>query len=83
LDSAEVRAPKSVLRHAIFAFALVTWVRVWAFKHIATHQNPPVSFLGQLSDLRGRLMAETIFSSIPPQRLSKRNCRDLANLMVN
>jgi hypothetical protein len=83
LDSAEVRAPKSVLRHAIFAFALVTWVRVWAFKHIATHQNPPVSFLGQLSDLRVRLMAETIFSSIPPQRLSKRNCRDLANLMVN
>lgn len=83
LDSAEVRSPKSVLRHAIFAFALVTWVRVWAFKHLADGHSSPVSFLGQLSELRTRLMAETIFSSIPVQRLSKRNCRDLASLMVN
>ena len=83
LDSAEVRSPKSVLRHAIFAFALVTWVRVWAQKHLAGYQNPPVSFLGQLSGLRTGLMTETIFSSIPANRLSKRNCRDLASLMVN
>ena len=83
LDSAEVRAPKSVLRHAIFAFALVTWVRVWAAKHLIGYQNPPVSFLGQLSILRTGLMTETIFSSIPANRLSKRNCRDLANLIVN
>jgi hypothetical protein len=83
LDSAEVRASGSVLRHAIFAFALVTWTRVWAWKHLSDHQNPPVSFLGQLSQLRTKLMAETIFSSIPAQRLSKRNCRDLASLMVN
>jgi hypothetical protein len=83
LDSAEVRSPKSVLRHGIFAFALVTWVRIWAHKHLARCQNQPVSFLGQLSDLRMRLMAETIFASIPTYRLSKRNCRDLANLMVN
>jgi hypothetical protein len=83
LDSAEVRSPKSVLRHAIFAFALVVWVRVWASKHLAASQNPPVSFLGQLSQLRTGLTAETIFSSIPRNRLSKRNCRDLATLMVN
>ena len=83
LDSAEVRSPKSVLRHAIFAFALVTWVRVWAFKHLSACHDSPVSFLGQLSKLRTRLMTETIFSSIPRQTLSKRNCRDLAGLMVN
>jgi len=83
LDSAEVRSPKSVLRHAIFAFALVTWVRIWAVKHLAASHNPPVSFLGQLSLLRTDLMTETIFSSIPRNRLSKRNCRDLASLMVN
>jgi hypothetical protein len=83
LDSAEVRSPKSVLRHAIFAFALVTWTRVWASKHLVHCQNPPVSFLGQLSHLRTGLMTETIFSSIPSERLSKRNCRDLASLMVN
>jgi len=83
LDSAEVRSPQSVMRHAIFAFALVTWVRVWAQKHLAAHQNPPVSFLGQLSVLRTGLMTETIYSSIPANRLSTRNCRDLASLMVN
>lgn len=83
LDSAEVRSAKSVLRHAIFAFALVTWVRVWAAKHLALSQNPPVSFLGQLSELRTAMMIQTILSSIPAQRLSKRNCRDLAYLMVN
>jgi SRSO17 transposase len=83
LDSAEIRSPKSVLRHAILAFALVTWVRVWARKHLADHQNPPVSFLGQWSELRTGLVTETIFSSIPHERLSKRNCRDLASLMVN
>jgi len=83
LDSAEVRSPKSVLRHAIFAFALVTWVRVWARKHLATHQNPPASFLGQLSLLRKGMMTETIYSSIPANKLSKRNCRDLANLIAN
>jgi hypothetical protein len=83
LDSAEVRVPKSVLRHAIFTFALVTWVRIWARKHLVHDQNTPVSFLGQLSLLRTGLMTETIFSSIPRERLSKRNCRDLAALMVN
>ena len=83
LNSAEVRAPKSVLSHALFSFALVTWVRIWAAKHLSDHQHPPISFLGQLSMLRTNLLTETIFSSIPPQRLSKQNCRDLASLMLS
>lgn len=80
LDSAEVRTPNSVLRHAIFTFALVTWVRVWAKKGLARFADPPTSFAGQLSELRGDLLSQTIFSSIPGGKLSKRNSEDLAAL---
>ncbi len=80
LDSAEVRTPNSVLRHAIFTFALVTWVRVWAKKGLARFAHPPTSFAGQLSELRGDLLSQTIFSSIPGGKLSKRNSEDLAAL---
>lgn len=80
LDSAEVRSPNSVLRHAIFTFALVTWVRVWAKKCLARFADPPTSFVGQLSELRGDLLSQTIISSIPGRKLSKRNSEDLAAL---
>lgn len=80
LDSAEVRSPNSVLRHAIFTFALVTWVRVWARKRLAKRARPPTSFGGQLAELRGDLLSQTIFASIPGGRLSKRNSEDLAAL---
>lgn len=80
LDSAEVRSPNSVLRHAIFTFALVTWVRVWAKKSLVKLTHPPTSFAGQLSELRGDILGQTIFSSIPGGRLSKRNSEDLAAL---
>lgn len=80
LDSAEVRTPNSVLRHAIFSFALVTWVRVWAKKCLAQFADPPTSFAGQLSELRGDLLSQTIISSIPGRKLSKRNTEDLAAL---
>lgn len=80
LDSAEVRAPNSVLRHAIFTFALVTWVRVWAKKGLVKLTRKPTSFAGQLSELRGDVLGQTIFASIPAGRLSKRNSEDLAAL---
>lgn len=80
LDSAEVRTPNSVLRHAIFTFALVTWVRVWAKKCLARFADPPTSFAGQLFELRGDLLSQTIISSIPGGKLSKRNSEDLAAL---
>lgn len=82
LDSAEVRARNSVQRHALFTFALVTWVRVWAKKHMAAWANPPVSFAGQLSELRGGLMKQTIFASIPGRKLSARNSAELAWLLA-
>jgi hypothetical protein len=80
LDSAEVRTQRSVLRHAALTFALVAWVRIWARKHLANAQNPPASFAGQLSALRGDLLSQTIFASSLGRKLSKRNCEDLARL---
>lgn len=80
LDSAEVRNPNSVLRQAIFTFALVTWVRVWAKKCLFKLSHKPTSFAEQLSELRGDLLGRTIFASIPGGKLSKRNSEDLAAL---
>lgn len=80
LDSAEVRTPNSVRRHAILAFALVTWVRVWARKHLRSLAKPPASLAGQLAELRGGLLGQTIFASIPGGKLSKRNSNALADL---
>lgn len=82
LDSAEVRSENSVLRHAIFTFALVAWVRIWAKKNLSGVEEPPTSFAGQLAVLRGDLMTQTIFASSLGRKLSKRNCEDLARLAV-
>ena len=82
LDSAEVRTENSVLRHAILTFAHLTWVRVWAQQELAQEVHPPTSFAGQLSQLRGDLMTETILRSIPGRKLSKRNSEALARLAV-
>jgi len=82
LDSAETRTPNSVRRHAIFAFALVTWVRVWARKHLGSLAHPPTSLAGQLAELRGDLLGQTIFASIPGHTLSKRNSGAIAELAV-
>lgn len=82
LDSAEVRREQSVVRHAIFTFALITWVRVWAKKHLGVLVQPPTSFAGQLGELRGDLLTQTISTSIPGAKLSKKNSRDLAALAV-
>jgi hypothetical protein len=82
LDSAEVRNPKSVLRHAILAFALVTWTRVWAAKTFAGQKNPPTTFFGQLTALRRHLLHSTIFSSIPQLKRSRRISKALADLIA-
>ena len=82
LDTAEVRCPKSVLRHGILAFALVTWTRIWAKKTLASLPDPPVSFGRQLSALRRDLLAATLSSSIPRLGLSRRNASALAALMA-
>lgn len=80
LDSAQVRTANSVVGHAIFTFALVRWVRVWAKTCLARLACRPASFAGQLGELRSDLLSQTIFASIPGGRLSKRNSEDLARL---
>lgn len=82
LDSAEVRCEKSVLRHGILAFALVTWTRIWARKALASGQDPPASFAKQLSVLRQDLIAASISASSPRLKGSARITRDLAALMA-
>ena len=80
LDSAEVRTENSVLRHAIFTFALATWVRIWANKCLSKHPLPPTSFAGQLAELRRDVLRQTIIAAIPDGKVSKRNYEDLARL---
>lgn len=82
LDSAEVRREKSVLRHAIFAFALTTWTRIWAQRNLAAEQDPPTSFAGQLSALRQEIIVATISGANPRLQGSARITKDLAALMV-
>jgi hypothetical protein len=82
LDSAEVRSPQSVRRHAIVAFALVTWTRIWAVKTFASQREPPHSFSRQLSALRQSLLDATILSSIPRSKLSQRVSRALVALIA-
>lgn len=80
LDTAEVRSRHSVLRHALFTFGLITFVRIWAKKKLSTADPAPTSFAAQLAPLRRDLLTQTIFRSIPRRVLSERNARALADL---
>jgi hypothetical protein len=80
-DSAEVRNPKSVVRHGVLAFSIVAMVRLWAFKRLYREKKPPTSFAGQISFLRRELIVETIFLSQAPKPGSRRNAEALAQLL--
>lgn len=82
LDSTEVRRENSVLRHAIFAFALMTWTRIWAQRTLAADPAAPTSFAGQLAALRQEIIAATISAANPRLQGSARITKDLAALMV-
>jgi len=82
LDTAEVRNPKSVVRHGAFAFGFITMVRIWALNRFSRDKNPPISFARQLSCLRNEVMAETIFMSMAPKPGSRRNAEALAGLLT-
>jgi len=90
LDSAEVRSPRSVHRHALLALALITWTHVWHYLkylrrcHKLPSQPRPaaVSLRGKLEKLRSELAKTLIF----PVRLrgtrSLRNTQALADLFA-
>lgn len=82
LDSAEVRTRNSVTRHAIFTFALATWVRIWASISLSKLPSPPTSFAGQLAELRRDILRQTIIAAIPDGKVSKKNYEDLARLIA-
>ncbi len=81
LDTAEVRRPKSVVRHAVLAFGFVTMVRLWAFNRLSRQKQPPTSFRRQLSLLREDVIFETILASQAPKPGSRRNAEALAGLL--
>jgi hypothetical protein len=82
LDTAEVRLPKSVERHAVLAFGFVAVVRLWALSRFARTKQPPTSFRRQLSALREEILVETIFKSQAPRPGSRRNAEALAGLLA-
>jgi hypothetical protein len=77
-DSAEVRAPRAVSRHAALTMALVTWVEVWW--HQAHPQARTRTFTQKLGTLREQAVREMIFASGPRTRGSRRNARGIASL---
>lgn len=78
LDSAEVRKERSVLRHAALCMALATWTEVWAKRFRPSLQAR--SFATKLSALRAETIAQTIFTSGPRRKGSRRYAKGLAAL---
>lgn len=77
-DSAEVRKPRAVRRHAALTLALVTWVEVWWHLH---HANARArTFAHKLGALREQAVTEMVFGSGPRSRRSRRNATDIAAL---
>jgi len=81
LDTAEVRTPKSVLRHAALAFGFITIVRLWSLRRFARRKEMPKSFKSQLGVLREDTIIKTIFSSIPRSTRSGRKAQGLAKVL--
>jgi hypothetical protein len=82
LDSAEVRKPHSVLRHAALTMGMITVVRVWAARSLSASTTPPVSFARQLAELRGDILAQTLFPASPRTKGSRRNAKALCGLLA-
>jgi hypothetical protein len=91
LDSAEVRKPRSVFRHALFTFACATWIHVWHYRrerkallHRArAHGRAPVSLRAKLRQLRGVLIDQVLFSKRLRATRSRRNASPVADLFAH
>lgn len=80
LDSAEVRSPRSVVRHAALAMAMITWVEVW-FRR--SHADAGArSFSYKLAALRAQSVKETIFASVCPSRQTRAIVARVAQLLA-
>jgi len=91
LDSAEVRKPRSVFRHALFACACATWIQVWhyrreakALRHkVSPASHSPRSLCAKLLLLRGVLIDQVLFSKRLRASRSRRNASPLADLFAH
>lgn len=77
-DSAEVRKPRAVARHAALTLALITWTEVW-WRRVRP-QAQVRSFATKLGALRTHAITEAIFASGPRTRRARRNAEALAGL---
>jgi hypothetical protein len=80
LDSAEVRKERAVVRHAALCIALITWTEVWA--RGSRGKLRAQSFARKLAALRAETITQTIFSSGPRTRRSRRNANGLASIFT-
>ena len=80
LDTAEVRKERAVVRHAALCIALITWTEVWAQRVRKDVRGR--SFANKLAALRSSTLAETIFSSGPRTRRSRRIASGLASIFT-
>lgn len=81
LDTAEVRKQRAVVRHAALCMALLTWTEVWI--HRARPALWPRPFAAKLAALRAETITETIFTSGPRARGSRRIAQGLASIFTS
>jgi hypothetical protein len=77
-DSAEVRTPNSVTRHAALTIALASWVEVWTYR--ANPHAAASSFATKLGRLREDTVASLVFATGPRTRRNDRIARSMAGL---
>lgn len=90
LDTAELRHPRSVVRHAALTFALATWVHVAHYIVAIRRQakaeeklaSAPVSFRHKLQQLRSELAKKLIFPGCLRATRSLRNSTAVADLFA-
>jgi hypothetical protein len=91
LDSAEVRKPRSVLRHALLTFACATWIHVWHYRRDASRQSGRTqgsalqarSLRSKLCDLRAEITDQILFSKRLRSTRSRRNASPMADLFAH
>ena len=91
LDSAEVRKPRSVFRHALFACACATWIQIWHYRRqakvsrhvVSPSSHSPRSLGAQLRLLRGVLIDQVLFSKRLRATRSRRNASPVADLFAH
>jgi hypothetical protein len=78
LDTAEVRKPRAVIRHAALCIASITWTEVWIRRTRPALWPRP--FTAKLAALREHTITETVFSSGPRTRRARRIAKGLASI---